>query len=186
MKRPGFWRCVVVAAGLAVAAALFLTTFLSIFGVVASARSLIPALSLAYLIFLLRSSTVRVGRLTTLGLWAIVSVTAWFFVASFGFYLSIHVLMLWLVRSLYFHRGVLAPLTDAGLCVFATVAALGVLHRTGSPLLSVWVFFLCQAAFVAIPQWTSAKPRVESETTNDAFAEANRRAEAALNQLLTR
>ena len=186
MKRPGFWRCVVVAAGLAVAGSLLLSTFLPIFGVVTSARALILSLSLAYLVFLLRSSTVRVGRLTTCALWAIVSATAWLFVASFGLYLSIHVLMLWLVRSLYFHRGVLAPLLDAGLCAFAAVAALGVLHRTGSPLLSVWVFFLCQAAFVAIPRWNRAQPLAERAVTNDAFADANRRAEAALNQLLTR
>ena len=94
--------------------------------------------------------------------------------------------MLWLVRSLYFHRGVFAAFLDAGLCVFATVAALGVLHRTGSPLLSVWVFFLCQAAFVAIPHWTGAKRPAKEAATSDAFADAKRRAEAALNQLVTR
>lgn len=188
MNRLGFWQGVAAAAVLAVAGGGVTALLLPILGAAGMARLLVPALSLAYLLFLLPKSRVRSGRLTVFAAWAVVSVAAWWLVASFALYLFLHVGFLWLARSLYFHRGIFASLADGALAAGGSLAALLTLQQTGSVLLSIWAFFLLQALFAVIPERLRSGGREQSESpaTTDSFEDARRRAEAALHELMAR
>ena len=100
-------------------------------------------------------------------------------------YLLIHGCLLWLIRSLYFHTGLLEALLDGGLLCLGAVLALGTLQVTASSLMSIWVFFLVQALFVTLPN-LHRRSDVEAAPAKDKFASAQQRAEAALTQLISR
>ena len=69
MKRPSFLHGVLVAAVLGFFASAFVATLTPFVGLGAVLRLVIPALGLAYLLYLLSRSKERVGRITTLSLW---------------------------------------------------------------------------------------------------------------------
>ena len=70
MKRPGFAHGVVVAAVLGFFASAVVATLTPFVGLGAVIRLVIPALALAYLLYLLSRSDERVGRVTTITLWS--------------------------------------------------------------------------------------------------------------------
>ena len=184
MKRPSFIQGVGVAGGLAFAAAAFVVALGPILVVSTLGRLLIPALALAYILYLFGRSPERTGRVTVLCLWAVLAIAAWLFIASFPVYVLTHAAAIWLVRSLYFHGGVLTSLLDLGLTAFASAFAAGVFLHTGSVLLATWCFFLSQAVFVGIPP-SFAPGEVRQHTPTD-FDRASRQADAALRQLIAR
>ncbi|MGH8167455.1 MAG: hypothetical protein ACREQ1_09455, partial [Woeseiaceae bacterium] len=149
-------------------------------------RLVIPAMGLAYLICLLRLSDGSTGRITTLTAWCAISVAMWFLAPPFPVYVLMHSGMLWLVRSLYFHSGVLPALLDLGLSALSVSAATWAVSRSGSVFLASWCFFLVQALFVFIPRRVPAPgPGDGLANDDDAFERARRRADAALKQLVT-
>ena len=154
-------------------------------GTAVTARFTVALLGLAYLIFLFSRTETRVGRVTVLVVWAGVAVAGWIWVDSFTLYLLLHASLLWLIRSLYFHGGVLAALIDGALVAGGIVCALGTVLKTGSTLLGIWVFFLIQALFPVIPT-LGAAPSVSERSTQERFGDAQSRAEAALTQLIAR
>lgn len=184
MKRPTFFHGVVAAVVLAIAASMFVAALLPFVGTAAVARLVVAGLALAYLLYLLRQSGERTGRVVTLTLWSALAVATWWFVPSFALYLLIHGIAIWLIRSLYFYSGVFPALLDLGLSGLGAVFALGTLARTGSVFLAVWCFFLVQALFVAIPA-TVRKSPAPPPAANDTFERSRRAAEAALKQLIT-
>jgi hypothetical protein len=99
----------------------------------------------------------------------------------FPVFVLLQVGLVWLIRALYFHSGVLSALADLGLSVFALAAAAWALAG-GSWLLALWSFFLVQALFPWIPSLT---PRTDapSRAHDDGFEEARELAEAALKRL---
>ena len=184
MKRPSFMQGVGVAGGLALAAAAFVVALGPMLVVSTLARLLVPALALAYILYLLGRSPERTGRVTVLALWALLAIGAWLLIASFPLYVITHAAAIWLVRSLYFHSGVLTSLLDLALTAFASAFATGVFLHTGSVLLATWCFFLSQAVFVGIP--ASFAPSAARQTTSTNFDRASRQADAALRQLIAR
>ena len=185
MKRPTFIHGVIVAAGLGIAASAFVAALLPFVGTATVARIVVPALSLAYLLYLLPKSGERTGRVTTLTLWTAMTLAAWWFVSSFALYLLIHAASLWLIRSLYFYSGVIPAALDFGLSGLSAVFAFGTLARTGSVFLAVWGFFLVQALFVAIPASLRRRPAPPPAEAADSFERSRREAEAALKQLIS-
>lgn len=186
MRRPGFWSAVAAAALLWATSIVLPLVLYPLLGPAAAIKVMVSALGLGYLIFLLRKSRVRVGRVTACLLWFAASAASWWLAPSFGLYLVTHVCLLWLLRSLYFHRSLLAALADGALCVAATAGAHATLMNTGSPSMAVWVFFLLQALFVAIPDRRRSAAACGKRQPDDAFDDARRRAEAALQQLMAR
>ena len=154
-------------------------------GTAATARFTVALLGFAYLIFLFSRTETRVGRMTVFVVWAAVATAGWIWVDSFTLYLLLHVSLLWLIRGLYFHGGVLAALIDGGLVAFGTVCALGTVLKTGSTMLGIWVFFLIQALFSVIPK-LGAESSASERSTQEKFGDAQSRAEAALTQLIAR
>ncbi len=187
MKRPSFFHGVIVAAVFAFFASAIiaaLTPFVGFFSVI---RLVIPALGLAYLLYLFSRSKERVGRVTTLSLWSALAAITWWVAPPLPLYLLIHVGAMWLVRSLYFYSGVLPALMDLGLSALSISAAVWALSQSGSVFLATWCFFLVQALFVAIPPSVKRKHRGVKNTAveNEPFERARRQADKALTQLFS-
>jgi hypothetical protein len=187
MKRPTFLQGVVVAAILGFLASAFVAALIPFVGVGAIARLVIPGLALAYLLYLFSCNNERTGRVTTLVLWAAMSVMTWWFAPPLPLYLLVHIAAIWLVRSLYFYSGVFPALMDMGLNALSLVIALWAISRTGSVFLATWCFFLVTALFVVIPQSVRGKSRSQSASNvdNEKFERARRQADQALRQLFT-
>lgn len=186
MKRPSFFAGVIVALAIALAAGAVFAAIAPLLGAGTTLRLAIPAMGLAYLAWLLRRSTERTGRITALVLWSVVSLALWLLAPPFAVYLLVHAGMLWLVRSLYFHSGLVPALLDLGLCALSVSAATWAVTRSGSVFLATWCFFLVQAMFVVIPSTRRPASRPAGETSDEAFECARRRADAALRQLFSR
>jgi hypothetical protein len=188
MKRPSFFHGVIVAAVLGFFASAIVATLVPFMGLGIVVRLLIPLLGLAYLLYLLNQSTEKLGRVTTLTLWAVMTAVAWWVAPPLPLYLMIHVGAVWLVRSLYFYSGVLPALIDLGLNALSVSAAVWAITRSDSVFLATWCFFLVQALFVAIPPAVQRKAKVNQNTLADSknFESAKRQADAALHQLFTK
>lgn len=187
MKRPSFFHGVMVAAILGFFASAIVATLTPFVGFGAVLRLMIPALGLAYLLFLFTRSKERVGRVTTLALWIALTAVTWWVAPPLPFYLLIHVGAIWLVRSLYFYSGVLPALMDLGLSTLSISATVFAISRSGSVFLATWCFFLVQALFVTIPPAIKSKQaaRRHAEREGEKFEHARRQANQALRQLFT-
>lgn len=185
MKRPGFLQGVGVAVTAALLGEIAFVGLTPLLGSVMALHLVIASASFSYIIYLLRSSGVRLGRTTTLLGWLTITViTAWM-APSLMLYLLVHVAMIWLVRSLYFYSSLLPAMADLGLNVVAVAAVVWATAQSGSLLLALWCFFLLQALFVAIPR-NGNKPTSDAagvEVEGDRFEQAHRTAQAALRKL---
>jgi hypothetical protein len=184
---PSFLQGVLFAAVLGFFASVMLVTLGPFFGHGLSLRLLIPALSLVYLLFLFSQSQERVGRVTTLLVWLGIAALAWWLELRLPLYLLIHVTLIWLVRSLYFHSNITSALLDFGLSALSAATAFWALSRTGSVFLACWSFFLVQALFISIPKRIGHRT---GELSNAAagghkFDGYRKEAEKALEQLFT-
>ncbi len=187
MKRPSFFHGVIVAAVLGFFASAVVATLTPFLGVGTVIRLVIPGLAFAYLLYLFSRSDERVGRVTTLTLWAVVTVATWWYAPALPLYLLIHVGAVWLVRSLYFYSGIMPALMDLGLSGLSVSASVWAITRSGSVFLATWCFFLVQSLFVTIPPSVSRSGDAAAEipVDNDKFEQARRRADAAVRQLIT-
>jgi len=184
MKRLTFLNGVVVAAILAFVASAVVATLTPYIGTGSVVRLVIPGLAIAYLVYLMRSTKERTGRITTLTLWSVLAIVTWWIAPPLPFYVLIHVGAIWLVRSLYFYSGIFPSLMDLGLSALSVSAFVWAVSRTGSVFLATWSFFLVQALFVAIPPRMQGKAGAATVVDNDAFDRARRQADAALRILI--
>ncbi len=187
MKRPSFFHGAIVAAVLGFFASAVVATLTPFIGLGAVLRLAIPALGLAYLLYLLSRCNERVGRVTTISLWSALAAITWWVAPPLPLYLLIHVGAIWLVRSLYFYAGVMPALMDLGLSTLSVSATVWAVTRSGSVFLATWCFFLVQALFVMIPPTVKGKQSSADTPTpnNDNFEKAKRQADQALRQLFT-
>jgi len=187
MKRPTFFHGVIVAAVLGFFASAIVATLTPFVGLGAVVRLVIPALALAYLLYLFSRSTERLGRVTALSAWTVLAVVTWWVAPPLPLYLLTHVAAIWLLRSLYFYSGLVPALMDLGISTLSISATVWAITRSGSVFLATWCFFLVQALFVAIPP-ALAKKRAEQRSTpveSKQFETARRQADQALRQLFT-
>ena len=187
MKRPTFVHGVIVAAVLGFFASAIVATLTPFVGIGTVVRLVIPALALAYLLYLFSRSTERLGRVTALSAWTVLAVLTWWIAPPLPLYLLTHVVAIWLLRSLYFYSGVVPALMDLGISTLSISATVWAITRSGSVFLATWCFFLVPALFVAIPP-ALAKKRTEQRSTpaeSEQFEVARRQADQALRQLFT-
>ncbi len=187
MKRPSFIHGVVIAAVLGFFASAVVATLTPFVGFAAVLRLAIPALALAYVLYLLSRSDERVGRVTALSIWGVLAAATWWVAPPLPLYFLIHVGAIWLLRSLYFYSGVMPALMDLGLSALSISATVWALTRSGSIFLATWCFFLVQALFVVIPSAVK-RPQIEQRNTavdSENFEHARRQADQALRQLFT-
>jgi hypothetical protein len=142
-------------------------------------------LAIAYSLYLLSRSQERTGRVTVMLIWLILLVILWLFYPPLTLFLVLHVLAIWLIRSLYCYASLFSSLADLGLNAFSLSSAFWALHHTGSLFLTFWCFFLVQALFVCIPTGIKHpnpdKSAVDNNETN--FNHAYQTAEAAVRKL---
>lgn len=182
MNAPSFLEGVLVALAASLGASILQAALGTLIGDSGGLRLVIAALALGYILYLLGRSRERVGRMTSLVAWTLAAGAAWGLGLPLGPYLLVHLGLIWLVRSLYFHASLLAALADLGLQILGLAAALWALLHTGSLLLAVWCFFLVQALFVAIPP-RLPRPAPPPDANGDRFRHAERAADAALKRL---
>jgi len=185
MKTPTFLEGVLVALVASLVGSVLFTALAPSLGSAAVLRLLISGIGLGYLLYLLRRSRERVGRITVVAVWGLAALALWLLHPPFALYLALHIGLVWLVRSLYFYASVLSALTDLGLNGLALATAIWAITHTGSLFLGVWCFFLVQALFVAIPHELGAKGARQPSAANpdDRFQHAHRAAEAAVRKL---
>jgi hypothetical protein len=146
-------------------------------------RLVVAGVAAAYVLYLLSRSEDRAGRIAVFACW-LGAAGASALVPGVVLFVMVHVLLIWLVRALYFHAGVLAALADLGLSLLALSAAVWA-GETGSLFVCLWTFFLVSALFVVVPT-TWAAPDPSLPVDDDGFHDAQRTAESALRRIATR
>ncbi|MCP4876378.1 MAG: hypothetical protein GY896_13025 [Gammaproteobacteria bacterium] len=115
---------------------------------------LLCAATLIYLIYLLKRSNARIGRVVVIIGWALASLAGWFFDLLLFEQVLVQAGVIWLVRSLYFHGSMFSAALDFGLVSCGLAASAWAMVNTGSLVGALWSFFLVQALFCWIPQLT--------------------------------
>ena len=148
-------------------------------------RLVILGLAFAYLLYLFSRSREKTGRMSIMVAWLVVSLVIGLWQPSITGLLLVQVGILWLIRSLYFHNGLLTALADLGLNAFALAAAFWALQQSGSIGLMLWCFFLAQSLFVFL---IGNKPEATADNSGlstgaDDFQHAYQTAQAAVRKL---
>ena len=152
MKTPGIFDGVIVAAAISLGAGLTCLLLGGFLVYPALFDLVLYGAALAYLIYLLKRSDARVGRVVVLGGWTLVTLACWIFDVHLLEQVLIQAGMIWLVRSLYFHSSMFTALLDFGLVSVGLAASAWAMVNTGSLIAAVWSFFLVQALFCWLPE----------------------------------
>jgi len=186
-KRPDFFEGAGLALIVSIVGAVGFFGLSTLFGSTGIFRLTIAVLSLIYILYILSRSHERVGRVTVVTGWLFIAGINWIFAPSLLLYLVIHLIMIWLIRSLYFYSSLLSSLADFCLTGFSLAAAVWAWSMSQSLLLSFWCFFLVQALFSLIP--SQIKNNKSKATTNahpqDSFERAHQLAEKTLRKMTT-
>jgi len=152
-----------------------------------SARILLASLALAYLIFLLKRTRERSGRIVVMASWLIVTSSVWMLDSSLLWFVLSQAATIWIIRSLYFHSSVLPALFDLGLIAFGLTAGAWAILQTGSLVMATWCFFLTQSLFGLIPHFAGSdhSPGDINAHHQDRFQSAHRVALDAVRKLST-
>ena len=183
MSRPTFIEGVVVALAASLCGSLIYTVLTPAFGSGPVLRLLAAGIALVYILYLLRRSPERVGRVTVVATWALATTTIWLLELPLLFYLALHLGLIWLVRSLYFYSGVLPALADLGLSGLSLAAAQWAADHSHSLFLAIWSLFLVQALFAFIPSTLQRSNPATPPPEPDRFDRAHRAARTALRRL---
>ncbi len=185
MRNPTFMEGVAVALVAGVGGSVLYAALTTVFLGEGVLRLLIAGMGLAYLLYLFRRSPERIGRVVTLGIWALAAGIGWLSAPPLEIYVLLHCGLIWIVRSLYFYSGVLPALLDLGLNGLALAAGVWAAVRTDSLFLVAWCFFLVQALYVAIPPDLGRRPTEAAAPGRheDRFGRAYGVAQSALRRL---
>jgi len=185
MRRPGFLQGVGIALLAALLGEVLFVALSPLLGSLTALHMVIASASFGYIVYLLRSSGERLGRLTTLAAWLLGTVATAWIGPPLLLYLLAHVGMIWLVRALYHYSSLLPAVADLGLNALAVAAVVWSTAQSGSLPLALWCFFLVQALFVLIPQRLGPVP-VDAPAASveaDRFEQARQTAQVALRKL---
>jgi hypothetical protein len=152
-------------------------------GAASAARAVIGMLALGYVLYIIGRSGERVGRITTLVCWLAIASGLWLAGLPFAGYVLAHLVLGWLVRSLYYYSGLLPALADLALTGLGAAFAAWAAQRSDSAWLVLWCFFLVQAFHVLIPASLTERAADARGAADDAFARAQRAAEAAVRRM---
>jgi hypothetical protein len=183
MKTISFFGGAVAALILAFGGSVLFAALTPLFNSVWAFKSIISLLTLAYLFYLLGSSPVRIGRVTAFSLAAVVIAVSMCFETSLVLYVLLHIGLIWLLRSCYFHNSLSAALADMGLCGLGFAAALWAAERSGTLFLALWSFFLVQALVLPVVHNRFSGGKSAIEDHNESFRRAYRSAQSALRRL---
>ena len=183
MKQPTLIDGIVVAVLISLGA---LITSILLGGLVAFGllfELLLYGTSLAYLLYLLKRSPARIGRVITIAAWAVICLIGWLFDLGLIQQVLLQAGLIWLVRSLHFHDSLLTAALDLGLVSAGLVAAWWAMLNTGSVVAATWTFLLVQALFCLLPALARNSQTNTSCATGDPFNSAHRVAVEAVRKL---
>ena len=147
-------------------------------------RALISGVSFFYILYLFLRSEERVGQVTTLSIWSALTVFSFIFLSPLIMFIGFQLVLVWLIRSLYFYNSVISALIDLVLISFSLVFSIWAWSSTGSLFLTFWCFFLTQALFIFIPKNYTTKQSLECMEDEDNFECAYFSAESAVSKLI--
>jgi len=186
MKKATFIEGTGIALISSIAVAVLFTTMSPLFFGSELFRLLVAGLSFFYILYLFLRSEDRTGRVTVMSVWFVVTLFSLVFVSSLLLYIVIQLLMIWLMRSLYFYNSIFSVLIDLSLTGFSLLIAIWSWSVSGSLFLTFWCFFLVQALFVFIPKNFIEKRKAEYiiQAEDDRFESAYHTAEIAVSKLI--
>ena len=146
----------------------------------------IACLGLGYIIYLLKRSGERIGLLSTIAIWAVITIVLFLFIPSPLLFLTTQLGLIWIIRSLYFYASVISALADLLLVSFSLMATVWATYQTDSLFLSIWCCLLVNSLFVFIPVdmkqgFGRSRP---AAVQSDRFQQAYQAAESTLKQSL--
>ncbi len=185
MKSLGILDGVIVAFAISLGAGAIALLFGGFVSYASLFNALLLGATLVYLVYLLRRSEARVGRVVAVGAWAAASLACWSFDLPLFEQVLIQAGFIWLIRSLYFHASIFAALLDFGLVSVGLAAATWAMLNTASLAAALWSFFLVQALFCWIPDLARRRSGREpsSEADSHSFQSAHRVALDAVRKL---
>jgi len=151
MSRVGFAESVGVAALLACGSAAAYLVLHALLPAGAAFALTVPLAAAACACWLIGRAASTTGRVVVALGWCIAALALWAAAPAPVVLLSAHAILLWLLRVLFHHRGVLTGAIDFGLGMLAVAASVAAFRHTGSLLLAAWCFFLVQASFACLP-----------------------------------
>lgn len=185
MRRPGFIEGVLVALAAAFGGTVVHGLLSVLLAEGLAVRLIVAAAALGYIVYLLSRSRERIGRVTLVLVWLIVTGVGWLMAPSLTGFVLMQTALIWVTRSLYFYSSPLWALADLGLNALSLAAALWALLQTGSLFAPLWLFFLTQALFTVIPAGIGGKAKKPAlgRPGPDRFQQAYRSAQAAVNNI---
>ena len=181
---PGFLEGVAVALIASVLLSTGVTLFESILPLSLLARVLISMAGLGYLLYLFSRCHQKVGRMSALSVYAAMVMVSWLLMPPLPWVVIVHLVLIWLIRSLYFYSSVLSALLDLGLMAVSLLCAMGAYLYSGSLFLGLWCLFLIQAMFSWIPpNWRTPSKRPQPGVENERFDIAYLTAQRAVRKL---
>ena len=185
MKAPGVIDGVIVAAMISVGAAVASLLLGSFIHYAILFQIVLYSATLTYLLYLLKRSEARVGRVVVIVGWSLMTLVCWILDVHLLEQVLLQATAIWLVRSLYFHNSMFTALLDLGLVSVGLAASAWAMVNTGSLVASVWSFFLVQALFCWVPQLGQDQPEAirDSRQNRSSFQSAHRVAVDAVRKL---
>ncbi len=184
MKSPGIIKGVIFAFFISLAAGVAGLLFGGFVADPTLFSLMLYASTLTYLIYLLKNSNARIGRVVVISAWAVTGIACWLLDIPLIEQLFIQAGIIWLVRSLYFHASIFAALLDFGLVCAGLAAGAWAIVNTGSPATALWSFFLTQSLFGWIPDLAKTQSSDAYSTPEQApFQSAHRVAVDAVRKL---
>lgn len=187
MKAPSLFEGIVVAIGASIGGGILTALLPIVTSEYTAVRILLSLLAISYLLYLMKRSNERIGRIVMLALWLIVTLGSLLAGTSLIYFALIQIAAIWITRSLYFHASVLPAFLDLGLACFGLVASAWAILQTGSVMAAIWCFFLTQSLFVLIPVFSSNHDTqgCSNPVEQDRFQSAHRVARDAVRKLST-
>jgi hypothetical protein len=183
MNRPCFLEGVMVALAASLAAGALFATLSLAMPAVAAQRWVVALVAFGYLLYLLARSRARVGQVSAVFGWGLVSGLSLALHPPLAVFVLLHAGMVCLVRSRYFHSGPVAAVADLGLTLLGLATGVWALTQSGSLFLAVWSLMLVQALFGLIPAGLTRGGGGRPAVPHDAFDRARRGAESALRRI---
>lgn len=185
MKAPGIIDGVIVAIIISIYAAVVGLVLGSVTGFETLFSMILCGSSLIYLIYLLKRSREKPGRVVVMASWALLSIGSWFLDIPLFSQVLVQAGLVWLVRTLYFHGSLLSATLDGGLVAVGLATSAWAMINTGSLAGALWSFFLVQSLFCWIPNLNHQRSGRTAEYANNQspFQSAHRVAHDAVRKL---
>jgi hypothetical protein len=187
MKTPSLFEGVVVAIVASLGSGILTAMLPIVTSEYNGIRILLSVLALGYLLYLMKRSNERTGRVVMVVIWLTVTLASLLLGASLTWFALVQLASIWIIRSLYFHTSILPSLLDLALVGFGLITASWAILQTGSVMTATWCFFLCQSLFVLIPVFRNRRHNQDGfiAVEQDRFQSAHRVALEAVRKLST-